>query len=130
MGNKQIAEAAKKYSSKLDFSSADILNEKGKIRISEWAERDFIAGAEWRLNQKKLITFYSEDGKILGQTKLKQASTHKERCLMAESIGLDNWSHYEMRDSGIGMKKEREIPYKNFVGWYEIKDGLVCDKIV
>lgn len=130
MEDKQIICAAKKYSSMLDFSNSTVLNKKGEKRVVEWAERDFIAGANWKKEQKNLITFYNKKGKMLGQAKLKNASTHKERCKIAEDIGLNNWFHYEMRDSGVGMKKKSVISDKNFHGWYKIKYGLIISKVV
>ena len=46
MSEEKINKAALEYSSQIDFSDDRILNEKGRLKIIEWAIADFIAGVK------------------------------------------------------------------------------------
>ena len=54
MNKQDIEDEAIKYCSHIDFSNDKSLNEKGRIKIAEWCKQDFIAGAEWMMEQLHL----------------------------------------------------------------------------
>jgi hypothetical protein len=54
MTDEQIKDEAIKYCNALDFTGDKGLNEKGRDRVREWCQQDFIAGANWMREQKQI----------------------------------------------------------------------------
>ena len=54
MNKQQITDEAIKYCSHIDFTDDKNLSEKGRLRVKEWAKKDFIAGANYVLRQLRL----------------------------------------------------------------------------
>jgi len=51
MNKTEIEKEAEFYSTHLDFSRDESLNEKGREKVKAWCKQDFIAGAEWMKEQ-------------------------------------------------------------------------------
>ena len=54
MTDEQIKDEAIKYCNSLDFTGDKGLNEKGRDKIREWCQQDFIAGANWMQEQEQI----------------------------------------------------------------------------
>ena len=83
------------------------MNAKQSKNIISWKEVSDI-------NKPNLITFYTEDGGIVGSFYLRSWTTHDERCDIAKEHGLKEWSHYSMHNTIWGCKRD------NCMNWYNL----------
>lgn len=71
------------------------------------------------------ITFYSHEGVRLRKCSLPEGTSHSNRVCIAKQNQVPYWSHYMIRDSGVGMKNEEKPSF-----WYNIskETGLITNR--
>jgi hypothetical protein len=73
--------------------------------------------------KRDFITYYNNEA-VVGMLTLKELTDHKDRLDLAKKNNILNFTHYEMRDSGMGMMNDA----LNF-NWYNL-DGNKIKSLV